>query len=67
MSDYTVSVLDDNGNIVFSDVFLEEPNPLNVVNVGGVIGKTVRVQLNGSGVMSLAELEVMGYSAAATP
>ena len=60
LSDYTVSILDDNGNTVFSGDFSDFPDPHSEIDVGGVIGRTVRVQLNGTKPLSLAEVQVMG-------
>ena len=63
LSNYTVSILNGAGEIVFSRVFAETPNPINSIDIGGVVGSAVRVQLNGSGnPLSLAEVQVMGYA-----
>ena len=61
LSNYTVSILDANGQTVFSQFFSETPNPSNIVNVGNVVGTTVRVQLAGANPLSLAEVQVFGY------
>lgn len=62
LSNYTVSVLDDNRETLFSRDFSEAPDPSNSIDVGGVMGRTVRVQLIGTNPLSLAEVQVMGYA-----
>lgn len=63
LRNYTVSILDDNRNVVFSQFYTESPQPSNIIDVGGITGRFVRVQLSGSGeALSLAEVEVMGYA-----
>jgi len=52
-----VSVLDDRGNTVWSDYYSDAPTTRNVISLAA-IGRTVRVSLDG--VLSLAEVEVMG-------
>lgn len=59
LSNYTVSVL--NGNATsFSQTFANYPDPSISVNAGGAVGNKVRVQLNGTNSLSLAEVEVYG-------
>ena len=57
LSSYTVSVLNDGGNIVWSQSYSSAPTPTNTINVNAT-GRTVRVSLNGT--LSLAEVEVLG-------
>ena len=57
LSNYTVSVLNDSGNIVWSQNYSSAPAPSNTININES-GRTVRVSLNGT--LSLAEVEVMG-------
>ena len=59
ISNYTVYVTNSKGEITFTKTF-EEAMPLAVVDAGGVSGKTVSIKLNGTGVLSLAEVEVFG-------
>lgn len=47
---------------VFSNVFSDAPNPSNTVDDAGVQGRGVRVQLNGTEALSLAEVQDMGYT-----
>ncbi len=62
LSNFTVSILDENGAIVFSSFFADSPNPSISIDVGGITGKTVRVQLEGTNFLSIAEVQVMGYA-----
>jgi len=57
LSNYTVSVLDNSGNTVWSQKYSGAPNPTNTINLNRT-GRTVRVSLNGT--LSLAEVEVIG-------
>jgi len=61
LSNYTVSVLNDNGDTVFSQIFSATPTPTNTIDVSGVVGRTVRVQQNGNEPLSLAEVQVLGF------
>ncbi|BDD01954.1 carbohydrate-binding protein [Persicobacter psychrovividus] len=58
LSNYTVSVLDINGNVVFSQDNNGTPDPSLIVDAGGVTGRTVKIQINGTGTLSLAEVQV---------
>lgn len=59
LSDFTVYVIDGDGNITFSKTFTSYPDPLTTVDAGGVLGEIVKIQLNiASGPLSLAEVEV---------
>ena len=57
LNNYTVAVLDDSGNTVFSQTYATAPTPRNSIDLD-VTGRTVRVSL--SGTLSLAEVEVFG-------
>ena len=61
LTNFTVSVLNENGETVFSRDFSDAPEPSDTIDVGGVGGRTVRVQLNGTNPLSLAEVQVFGY------
>ncbi|RED94650.1 putative secreted protein (Por secretion system target) [Marinoscillum furvescens DSM 4134] len=62
LSNFTVSVLD--GSITtFSQSYTTYPDPSLTINVGGIVGNKVRVQLNDTNPLSLAEVEVFGSSA----
>lgn len=58
LSDYTVYVLNANGDTTFSQSFASYPDPYEIIEVGDVRGKTVIVQLNKTGALSLAEVQV---------
>ena len=57
LSNYTVSVLNNNGNTVWSQSYSGSPSPTNTININET-ARTVRVSLNGT--LSLAEVQVMG-------
>ena len=60
LRDYTVILLDTNRNIVFTRSVNNAPAPSRLFNSDGIEGRTVRIQLNGQGTLSLAEVEVLG-------
>ncbi len=64
LTNYTVSILDDNGTTLFSEFFSDAPDPSNTIVVGSVVdAATVRVELQGNNaVLSLAEVQVFGYA-----
>jgi hypothetical protein len=60
LRDWTVSVLDANNQVVWSSTQADQPDPLTVLDTGGVNGRFVKVQLNHSDYLQLAEVQVMG-------
>jgi hypothetical protein len=60
LHDWTVSVLDDNNNVVWSSYQANAPSPVVSINTGGVTGRYVKVQLNHSDYLQLAEVQVFG-------
>ncbi|MDO6760357.1 chondroitinase-B domain-containing protein [Tamlana sp. 2_MG-2023] len=56
LSNFTVSVIDSNGNTTFSQTVANPPSPSVTINAGDVNGEVVRVSLNGT--LSLAEVQV---------
>ena len=60
LSNFNVIVYDESGRITYSRTYSSTPSPSLTVNTGGVVGKTVRIQLNGTNYLSLAEVEVYG-------
>ena len=66
LTDFTVSILASNGSTVFSQTYSDSPNPSLSISSGGIVGRTVRVQLNGTNPLSLAEVEVYGSTANTT-
>ena len=59
MSNFTVSVINDAGVEVFSKTFTSYPDPLVTMNAGNVKGRIVKVQLNATGALTLAEVQVI--------
>ncbi|MEQ9304744.1 MAG: carbohydrate-binding protein, partial [Marinoscillum sp.] len=59
LSNFTVSVID-GSTTTFSQTFASHPDPSISINTSGAIGNVVRVQINGTGTLSLAEVEVYG-------
>ena len=57
LSDYTVSVINSNGSITYSENLNEFPTAL--INAGNVLGQIVRIELNNGEALSLAEVQVM--------
>ena len=60
MSNFTVSVINNSGVEVFTQTFTTFPDPSVIVTTGGVIGQTVKVQLNATGALTIAEVQVFG-------
>ncbi len=58
LSDYTVYVLNANGDTTFSQSISSFPDPYEIIEVGDTTGKTVLVQLNTTNALSLAEVQV---------
>ena len=55
LSNFTVSVLDEQGSVVWSELYEDYPSPSLSIDLS-VTGKTVRVSLEG--ILSLAEVQV---------
>ena len=58
MSNFTVSVTNDAGTEVFSKTFTSFPDPSVTMNAGNVKGRIVKVQLNATAALTLAEVQV---------
>lgn len=62
LSNFTVFIYDDNGDINFKQTFTSYPDPSVSIDVGNVVGKIIRVQLNNMGgdnyPLALAEVQV---------
>lgn len=58
LNDYYVYILDSNQNVVWSNHQTSYPNPMTAVTVGGTSGRYVKIQLTGTNVLSLAEVQV---------
>jgi len=62
LDEYIVYVLDENRRVVFGRIYRDTPNPSKVIDIGGLTGRTIRIQLYNSGILSLAEVQVMGVA-----
>ena len=60
MSNFTVSVINNSGVEVFAKTFTTFPDPSVIVNAGGVAGRIVKVQLNATSALTLAEVQIFG-------
>jgi hypothetical protein len=60
MSNFTVSVINNIGVEVFAKTFTTFPDPSVIVNAEGVIGQIVKVQLNATSALTLAEVQIFG-------
>ncbi|MEO9570389.1 MAG: discoidin domain-containing protein, partial [Polaribacter sp.] len=60
MSNFTVSVINDAGTEVFSETFTNYPDPSVIIDTEGIHGQIVKVQLNATGALTLAEVQVFG-------
>ncbi|PWQ97151.1 discoidin domain-containing protein [Leucothrix arctica] len=70
LSDFTVSVLDEAGSVVWSQLYAETPSPSLTISLTAT-GKTVRVSLDGTAtntnvILSLAEVQIYGTVAVTT-
>jgi len=57
LSKYTVSILDSSRNEVWSNYQAMYPTPSILFNTGSKRGRFVRIQIKGSGILSLAEVQ----------
>ena len=60
MSNFTVSVINNSGTEVFSKTYTTHPDPSVIVDTEGIHGQIVKVQLNVTGALTLAEVQVFG-------
>jgi hypothetical protein len=64
LSNFTVSVLNDNNSVVWSNSYSNSPNPtLDIPSFSGndiIIGQIVKIQLQGTNYLQLAEVKVLG-------
>lgn len=61
LSDFNVSMLDSEGNIVWQSNYSAPPMPsLHIALPGNITAEVVKVRLNGSNYLSLAEVQVFG-------
>lgn len=66
LSDFTISVIDSSGSVTYSESVSEYPDPVMTFDASGVAGQKVRIQLNGTGILSLSEVQVFEPTEAVT-
>ncbi|GAH61961.1 unnamed protein product, partial [marine sediment metagenome] len=59
LSDYTVTVMDSDSNITFTESYTSVPNPSLSINTNNIQGQIVIIQSNDSTALSLAEVQVL--------
>ncbi|MEI6892643.1 MAG: family 43 glycosylhydrolase [Pontiella sp.] len=62
LSEYDVTLLDSASNAVWSSDQMNYPDPSVTLEPNGATGQYVRVQLRGTNALSLAEVQVFGFS-----
>ncbi|GAA3612796.1 alpha-L-fucosidase [Flavivirga amylovorans] len=58
LKDFTVTLHDAAGNVLWKSVQKDIPNPMVRINVPNIEGRFVKIQLNGNGALALAEVIV---------
>ncbi len=61
LSDFDVTVFDENEQPVWTSYQLSAPAPMVALNTGSVTGQYVMVQLRGSERLTIAEVEILGH------
>jgi hypothetical protein len=61
LSNFTITVYDADSVVMFSQTYADYPDLSETYSLGGVIGERVRVNLNDSNALSLAEVEVYEF------
>lgn len=61
LSNFTVSVINNNGNEVFSETFQDYPDQSLTIETGNIMGRIVKVQINATRALTLAEVEVFEH------
>lgn len=60
LNNFTVEIINDDGDIVFSKFFEDYPNPSITIDTGNTVGKIVRISKTSDRALMLAEVEVYG-------
>ena len=60
LKQYWVSVMDDQGKVVWKSHQTECPDPSVSLALGGVVGRTIKIQLDGKAALYIAEVVVAG-------
>lgn len=61
MANFTLTVFNAHGDTVFSQFNADYPNPSQTYDAGGVTGQRVRIQLNTTNALHMAEVEVYEF------
>jgi hypothetical protein len=64
LNNFTVDVVDSEGNITFTRLFEDSPNPSITISTGTVIGRVVKISKTSDYGLSLAEVQVFGVETA---
>ncbi|XMO85393.1 carbohydrate-binding protein [Algibacter sp. AS12] len=64
LNNFTVEVKDAGGNVTFTQLYTDYPNPLLTIETGGVIGRVVKISKTSDNGITLAEVEVYGVDSA---
>ena len=62
MSDFTVTVINSGGATVFTKNYTTYPDPYVLMDVAGIQGRIVKIQLNVESALTLAEVQVFSYA-----
>ncbi len=60
LNNFTVEILNNNGQVTFSQTFISHPNPSLIINTGDVVGRIVKISKISDNGIALAEVEVFG-------
>jgi hypothetical protein len=60
LNNFTVEIKDANDNITFTQLYTAYPNPTLKIEIGGVVGRVVRISKTSDNGITLAEVQVFG-------
>ncbi|PQV49012.1 putative secreted protein (Por secretion system target) [Jejuia pallidilutea] len=66
LNNFTVEVIDSEGNVTFSQFFATAPSNIFTVATGDVVGRVIRISKTSSTALALAEVEVYGVNSPVT-
>ncbi|WP_147303015.1 galactose-binding domain-containing protein [Marinoscillum furvescens] len=67
LNNFTVEVFDAQDQVVFTETYVDPPNPFLSIGTGGVIGKVVKISKTSDKAITLAEVQVFGYESQQQP